>query len=223
MLLSRQLGGFLLALSLLLMPQLNAEDLNGALPELDRAEATKAMPDDSLRFRETYGSAEGAVKETEFFDPLSKSSPANPVLFEIVENELVVEPTEMDIARSAILPITPKVHFPFVFDMKFRTEMGPEGSVEVNLCADGKITVVSIRGKKVIVSGTESLNLDTDGVHTLRFIFDEEGRGRVYVVDGEGTIGLARKEFNGNYTTMDVRLYGAKLFIQEVCLYDRVP
>jgi len=213
-----------LALSLLLMtPQLNAEDLDGPLAELDRAQAVKAMPDDSLRFRETYGSAEGAVKETEFFDSQSKSSPANPILSKVVGNELVVEPTEMDIMRSAILPITPKVHFPFTFDLKFRTEMESDGSVELNLCADSKITVVSIRGKKVIVSGTESLNLDTDEVHTLRFTFDEEGRGRVYVVDGEGTIGLARKELNGNYTTMDFRLYGAKLYIQEVSLYDQIP
>jgi hypothetical protein len=224
MFLSHRIGSIFLALSLLLLtPKLNAEDLDGPLVELDRTQATKAMPDDSLRFRETYGSAEGAVKEMEFFDSQSNSSPANPVLFKVVGNELVLEPTEMNIMRSAIFPVAPKVHFPLTFDIKFRTEMDMDGSVELNLCADSKITVVSIRGKKVLVSGTESLNLDTDEVRTLRFIFDEEGRGRVYVVDGEGTIGLARREFNGNYTTMDLRLYGAKLFIQEVSLYDQIP
>ncbi len=212
------------ALSLLLVtPQLNAEDSDVALAEIDRAEATKTMSDDALRFRETYGSAEGGVKETEFFDSLSKASPANPVISQIVENELVVEPTEMNILRSAILPITPKVHFPFTFDIKFRTEMESDGSVELNLCADSKITVASIRGNKIIASGEERLNLDTATVQTLRFVFDGDGRGRVYVVDGEGTIGLARRELNGNYTTLDLRLYGAKLYIQEVRLYDQMP
>lgn len=200
-----------------------AQGADDALPELDQARAEKVMDKDTMIYWETYGTGANAVKETDFFDTLSRNSPANPVQCKVVGNELIIEPAEMDPLKGAILPFGQKIVFPMTMDIKFRTEMDPAGSIVLNVCANKKTGSFAIKGNKTIASGPETLSLDTGEVHTLRFVFDEQGRARVYALEQGGSIPLVRGDLNAAYTSLDLRIYGAKLYVQDIKVYSRIP
>lgn len=193
------------------------------LPVLEPARAIGKLDAAALVVRETYG-PEG-LAASELFK--ATDHPDFRSLVEISGNELKLS-SESDPGKFAVVALAPPIVYPLTIDLTMRMEIAEGGWVMLQALTNGRLASPEFRSQQLRDRiSNESVSLDPLDSRTYRFVFDSEGRGRIYLLDGSGlSLPVGCKDAPKvpvERTSLDIRLKNANVFIQEVCLYLGLP
>lgn len=194
----------------------------GALPESIQ-DAGKALDPVALVIKETYGDGGSGVNKSEIFTTAGNTG------IGIVGNELVID-QEADPAGTIQLLVK---DFPATIDLKMRMEISDDGYVGFTAYCPIQSLGGQMRSGQVIFHKNRVSNAPTKSslpvnnlgeALTYRLVFDAEGKGRLYFLDGSGkSIPIGAQEATGDYRSLDLGIYRAKIYIEEAAVYQQTP
>lgn len=201
----------------------DADPFLDPLPEMDVALVEKEMPPASLVLREAYGTGDGKVQVSEIFGVPNLGT------LEVSGEELIIT-NHTGTGGSVNLNIK---DFPVTIDIRLRMDIQSDGYVclaAYTPYADGskrgRVSQIFFRANSVANPPTQTsvAYRDFREPTLMRIVFDSEGKGRLYFVDGSGrSLPVGGTETQTSYKAIDLGVLNATVAIEQVAVYSETP
>jgi len=202
-------------------------DFLAPLAEKSLEDAMRPMPESSLIDAEAYGNGPNETQESNLFTKKD-------TIFSVQDRELVITndlneevATGVQLGKQVAFPMTVDITCRFAFESNGEVRFGsycPNPDLVNGTSRSGEVAFSQKRVYDRASKVSEPIPFAPGETVSLRFVYDETGKGRVYSLDGTGlNLGIGGKESTAKQPGLQMVVRGGTVYIKSIRIYEGNP